>query len=262
MIRTALTIAGSDSGGGAGIQADLKTFSAFRVYGTSVITAVTAQNTVEVLEVFPLPREFVALQLDAVLSDLPPDAVKTGMLAGASIIEAAASKIREYKIEKLVVDPVLLSTSGSELLDPCALDALRVVLLPLALIATPNTEEASALAGIRVRSVEEMQEAAAAIHRLGPRYVLVKGGHVEGSEATDVLFDGREFCLLTGPRVDTRDSHGTGCVLSAAITAKLAVGAAVEDAVREGKAFVTGALRRSLRIGSGRGPCDPLALEA
>jgi hydroxymethylpyrimidine/phosphomethylpyrimidine kinase len=258
-VRKALTVAGSDPGGGAGIQADLKTFSAFHIYGMSVITALTAQNTTGVCGVLDVEAGFVTRQLDAVLTDLPPDAVKTGMLSNASIIEAVASRLREYRVANVVVDPVMTSKSGVSLLQAEAVAVLRSSLLPLSLIVTPNTEEARTLAGVPVDSIAHMEEAARIIHGMGPKFVLIKGGHLAG-DAVDVLFDGDRFSRFVQKRIPARDSHGTGCVLSAAITAQLALGKPVEEAVRVAKDFVTEAIRHGLRIGKGQGPCDPLGL--
>ncbi len=260
MISKVLTIAGSDPSGGAGIQSDLKTFSRLRVYGMAVITALTAQNTTGVAAVQDVDAGFVGKQLDMVLADLPPGAVKTGILANASIIEVVAAKVGEYGISKLVIDPVLASTSGAELLDPGAIDSLRRLLMPQALVVTPNAREAEILTGRDVRAIESMEEAARAIYDYGPKYVLVKGGHIDG-DAIDILFDGIRFLKFRSERIAARDSHGTGCVLSAAIAAHLALGREVVEAVQLGKQFVTEAIRNGLRIGSGRGPCDPLGLE-
>lgn len=258
-VKTALTIAGSDSIGGAGIQADLKTFSRLQVYGMSVITALTAQNTTGVSSVMDVPPDFVLHQLDAVLTDIPPDALKTGMLLNAAIIEVVASKIREHGLTKVVVDPVMFATSGAELLRQDAVRVLQRVLLPLALVITPNINEAQALTGKQIRTTGDMEEAALQVHAMGARYVLLKGGHIEG-DATDVLFDGNEFWHICAERIPARDCHGTGCVLSAAITAHLALGRSVREAVELGKQFVTEAIRNGLRIGRGQGPCDPLGL--
>ena len=258
-VAKALTIAGSDPSGGAGIQADLKTFSAHRVYGMTVITALTAQNTQGVSGVFDVSPSFVAAQLDAVVTDIPPDAVKTGMLSNAGVVEVVASKIREHGIARLVVDPVMVSKSGAALLRADAVDALRRSLAPLALLITPNTHEAQVLTGKGVRTAGDMEEAALRIHAMGARKVLIKGGHLEG-DAIDVFFDGKEFQHLRAERIATRDSHGTGCVLSAAITAHLALGKSVVDAVKLGKQFVTESIRRALRMGSGTGPCDAVGL--
>jgi hydroxymethylpyrimidine/phosphomethylpyrimidine kinase len=258
-IKKLLTIAGSDSSGGAGVQADLKTFSRLRVYGMSVITALTAQNTAGVYGVMKVPPEFVARQLDAIFSDIPPDAAKTGMLQSAAIVETVAAKVKEHKLTKLVVDPVMISKSGAPLLDADAVSVFRRALLPLSLVVTPNTEEARALTGKTIRSVDDMEEAALQIHGMGARFVLIKGGHLEG-DAIDVLFDGSDFVHHRAERIPTRDSHGTGCVLSAAIASYIALDKTVPEAVQLGKDFVTEAIRKGLRIGSGRGPCDPLSL--
>jgi hydroxymethylpyrimidine/phosphomethylpyrimidine kinase len=259
MIHTVLTIAGSDPSGGAGIQADLKTFSRLKVYGMSAITALTAQNTTGVSGIMPVPPDFVRLQVDTVMQDIVPEAVKTGMLANAEIIETVAALLKRYKVHRVVVDPVLVATSGARLLEPDAVDALRNKLAPAALIMTPNIAEASALSGSEVHTIRDMEEAARNIQGFGAKYVLVKGGHLEG-DAEDVLFDGHSFTRFAAPRVNTRDLHGTGCVLSAAIAAHLARGETVEDAVALGKHFVTEAIRHGLRLGSGHGPCDPVGV--
>ncbi|HEV8438095.1 MAG TPA: bifunctional hydroxymethylpyrimidine kinase/phosphomethylpyrimidine kinase [Methylomirabilota bacterium] len=252
LIPKALTIAGSDSGGGAGIQADLKTFSAFRVFGMSVITAVTAQNSVGVQAVENLPPAFVAEQLRSVLSDFGADAAKCGMLSTAPIIEAVAAALAERPIAKLVVDPVMVAKSGQALLRPDAREALVHRVLPLALVVTPNLPEAEVLAGIPVQSRAEMEEAARRIHALGPRYVLVKGGHLK-EEAVDVLWNGRELRAFSAPRIDSPNTHGTGCTLAAAITAGLARGQALADAIRDAKAYVTRAIRDGFTLGRGVG---------
>jgi len=252
LIPKALTIAGSDSGGGAGIQADLKTFSAFRVFGMSVITAVTAQNSVGVQGVENLPPPFVARQLRSVLEDLGADAAKCGMLSTAAIIEAIAEVLAEMPIEKLVVDPVMVAKSGDPLLQPDARQALIGRILPLALVVTPNLPEAEALAGIPVTSREDMEEAARRIHALGPRHVLVKGGHLKG-DAVDLLWNGRELTAYSAPRVDSSSTHGTGCTFSAAIAAGLSRGCPLPDAVRDAKAYVTRAIREGFKAGRGVG---------
>lgn len=257
----AMTIAGSDSGGGAGIQADLKTFAAMGVFGTSAITALTAQNTRAVTAVVELDPQFVAAQIDAVVSDIGIDSAKTGMLANASIIEVVAAKVREHRIDRLVVDPVMIAKSGAALLRPDAVAALRHVLLPLALVTTPNLPEASALSGRPVRTVAEMEEAAHAIQALGPQYVVVKGGHLEGSDdAIDLLFDGHAIRRLSARRVVTKNTHGTGCVFSAAIAAGLAQGLDVSGAVEQAKRVVTAAIEGGLSLGGGHGPANPLAV--
>ena len=252
LIPKALTIAGSDSGGGAGIQADLKTFSAFRVFGMSVITAVTAQNSLGVQGVENLPPAFVAQQLRSVLEDFGADAAKCGMLSTAPIIEAVAAELGSHRIEKLVVDPVMVAKSGDQLLQPEARAALADRILPLALLVTPNLPEAEVLAGMRVAEPEDMEEAARRIHTMGPRYVLVKGGHLKG-DATDLLWNGREFTRFSTARIDSQNTHGTGCTFSAAIAAGLARGQALGDAIRSAKAYVTRAIREGFKAGRGVG---------
>jgi hydroxymethylpyrimidine/phosphomethylpyrimidine kinase len=248
----ALTIAGSDSGGGAGIQADLKTFSAFRVFGMSVITAVTAQNSMGVQAVENLPPAFVLEELRSVLSDFGADAAKCGMLSTAPIIDAVAAGLAEHPVDKLVVDPVMVAKSGAALLRPDAQAALVSRILPLALVVTPNLPEAEALAGMPVTNRDEMEEAARRIHRLGPRHVLVKGGHLK-DDAVDVLWNGKAFTAYSAPRIDSTNTHGTGCTLSAAIAAGLSRGQALAEAVREAKAYVTAAIREGFRAGRGVG---------
>jgi len=256
-VPRALTIAGSDSGGGAGIQADLKTFSALGVFGMTAITALTAQNTTGVTGIVEMSPEFVRQQIDAVVSDIGVDAAKTGMLSSAPIVEAVAAEIRRHRITQLVIDPVMIAKSGAPLLRPEAREALRRSLLPLALVVTPNLYEAAALVDRPVETLEEMEDAARALHTFGPRYVVVKGGHLEGS-AVDVVFDGHHFERLEARRINTRHTHGTGCVFSAAITAGLARGVAIPQAIRDAKAFVTGAIRNALPLGSGHGPANPM----
>lgn len=251
-VPKALTIAGSDSGGGAGIQADLKTFTAFRVFGMSVLTAITAQNSLGVQGVENLPPEFVARQLDSVLADFGTDAAKCGMLSTSGIIRAVAAKLREHRVEKLVVDPVMIAKSGDPLLQPDARAALISEILPLALVVTPNLHEASALAGIPVEDREGMEEAVRRIHRLGPRHVLVKGGHLK-VDALDLLWDGRALTPFSAPRIDSPHTHGTGCTFSAAIAAGLAKGLPLVDAVRDAKAYVTKAIREGFAPGRGVG---------
>jgi hydroxymethylpyrimidine/phosphomethylpyrimidine kinase len=254
----ALTIAGSDSGGGAGIQADLKTFSALGVFGMSAITAVTVQNTKGVSSYEELSAEAVGDQIRSVVTDIGADAAKTGMLASAAIIEAVADAVEETGLRNLVVDPVFMSKHGHPLLQEDAVDGLRRRIVPLAIIVTPNLPEAAGLAGFEVRDPEDMQRAAEAILELGTRAVLVKGGHLEGGQATDLYTDGVDSRWLEAERIDTPHTHGTGCVLSAAITSYLARGAALADAVAGGKDFVTEAIRHSLAIGQGIGPVNPL----
>jgi len=256
-MRRALTIAGSDSGGGAGIQADLKTFAALGVFGTSAITSVTAQNTVGVQGVHDLPPDFVGRQIDSVLQDIAIDAAKTGMLSSAAIIGVVADRVRAYKIERLVVDPVMVAKSGAPLLQPDAVRALIERLLPLALVVTPNLPEAEALSGLAISGLDGMRQAARQVHGLGPKYVVVKGGHLR-ARAVDVLFDGVAFTELDAERIETPHTHGTGCVFSAAIAAGLAKGRPVNEAVAAAKRFVTAAIRHGFRLGKGYGPTDPM----
>ncbi|MBW2255461.1 MAG: bifunctional hydroxymethylpyrimidine kinase/phosphomethylpyrimidine kinase [Deltaproteobacteria bacterium] len=254
-MRVALTIAGSDSGGGAGIQADLKSMQANGVFAASVITAVTAQNTRVVTAAFELPIEIIEAQIDAVMSDIEVDATKTGMLSSIAIIEAVARKVREHWMFPLVVDPVMISKSGFPLLKPNAVETLRTNLLPLATVVTPNAYEAERLAEMSIRTADDAAEAARRIRRLGPEAVLVKGGHLEGEEqAIDVLFDGRDEHRFASPRIDTPHTHGTGCTYASAIAANLAKGHDLVTAVREAKRYVTGAIEHGLPIGRGHGP--------
>lgn len=255
----ALSIAGSDSGGGAGIQADLKTFSALGVYGMTAITAVTVQNTRGVSGYEALSPGIVADQIRAVVADIGVDAAKTGMLASAAIVHAVAEAVAEIRVPNLVVDPVFVSKHGHALLEPDAVEALRAKILPLATLVTPNLPEASGLVGFEVRSRELMEAAAEAMLGMGPRAVLVKGGHLEGAERADDLFsDGERIEWVGAERIDTPNTHGTGCTLSSAIAAHLARGAELLEAVRRGKAFVTEAIRHALDLGEGIGPVDPL----
>lgn len=262
-MKRALTIAGSDSGGGAGIQADLKTFAARGVFGMSVITALTAQNTLGVQGVFDIPPEFVGLQIDSVATDIGADAVKTGMLSNATIVEAVSAKIREYDLAPLVVDPVMAAKGGAPLLRDDARDALIRHLLPLATVVTPNLHEARVLCGFEITCLAEMRHAAQSIHRLGARYVVVKGGHLpDTSDAIDVLYDGESFQEYRTPRLDTKNTHGTGCTFASAIAAELAKGHSVAEAVGIAKDYLTRVLRASgdLRIGHGHGPLNHMAL--
>ncbi len=256
-IPRALTIAGSDSGGGAGIQADLKTFQALGVFGMSAITAVTVQNTKGVSGYEELSPELVADQVRAVVTDIGVDAAKSGMLASVPIVEAVADVLRELQVPNLVVDPVSVSKHGHPLLDEEAVGGLRSEILPLATLVTPNLPEAALLAGFPVQTREEMERAGVAILELGPKAVLVKGGHLEGADATDLLVTADGIEEITGERIDTPHTHGTGCVLSAAIAAHLAVGLDLHSSVLEGKAFVTEAIRAHLEIGNGIGPVNP-----
>ncbi|MFI5266341.1 MAG: bifunctional hydroxymethylpyrimidine kinase/phosphomethylpyrimidine kinase [Chloroflexota bacterium] len=249
----ALTIAGSDSGGGAGIQADLKTFAALGVYGGSVITAITAQNTRGVFAVQEIETDVIGKQIDAVMDDIGAGAAKTGMLSSATIIEVVAERIRKHRIEKLVVDPVMVAKSGDTLLRPEAVSALRELLLPLALVVTPNIPEAEVLASNDLETDEQLRDAAKAIHAMGPKAVVIKGGHRSG-DADDLLYDGHEFHTLHAERVDTPHTHGTGCTFSAAIAASLAKGLAVPEAVAEAKRYLTVAIQQAYAIGGGHSP--------
>jgi hydroxymethylpyrimidine/phosphomethylpyrimidine kinase len=256
-IPRALTIAGSDSGGGAGIQADLKTFQALGVWGTSAITAVTVQNTKGVEGFEELSPRLVGDQIRAVATDIGVDAAKTGMLASRAIIEAVAEALSEVGIPFLVADPVFVSKHGHPLLAEDAVDALRTLILPQATLVTPNLPEAAGLAAMPVRDRGDMEAAGRAILDLGPSAVLVKGGHLETEDATDLLVSQSGVEEISGDRIHTPHTHGTGCVLSAAITAHLARGRGLDEAVRLGKAFVTEAIRDHLEIGQGIGPVDP-----
>jgi hydroxymethylpyrimidine/phosphomethylpyrimidine kinase len=251
---TALTIAGSDSGGGAGIQADLKTFSALGVYGASAITAITAQNTERVTDVFELPTALIAAQIDAVVTDIGADVVKTGMLSSVNIIEVVAAKIREHELGPLVVDPVMVAKSGDRLLREDAVEALKAQLLPLATVLTPNIPEAEVLLGHSIRTWDDRREAAKELLALGPGAVVVKGGHAEGDTVIDLLYDGNEFRDFTASRVDTQNTHGTGCTFASAIAAALAKRENVRVATAMAKAYVTKALQMSYPVGHGRGP--------
>ena len=252
-MRTALTIAGSDSGGGAGIQADLKTFAAFGVFGLSAITAVTAQNTLGVVDVWPVPAHIVAAQIDAVVTDLGAGATKIGMLATADTVDAVAAAIARHALGNVVLDTVFMSTSGAPLLEADGVDRLRQVLLPLATLVTANVAEASALTGLPITTVAEARAAAAALRALGARAVIVKGGHLDGPPI-DVLDDGRGVIELTAERIGTAHTHGTGCTFASAIAARLALGDPLADAARAAKDYVTRAIAHAPGLGHGRGP--------
>ncbi|MDP4099304.1 bifunctional hydroxymethylpyrimidine kinase/phosphomethylpyrimidine kinase [Paenibacillus sp. P96] len=258
-ITKALTIAGSDSSGGAGIQADLKTFQELGVYGMSALTAATAQNTLGVQAVFPLTPEAVGSQLDSIGADLTPDAVKTGMLYSAEIIAVTADRIARYGWSKLVIDPVMVAKGGAPLLKPDAVHTLIRDLLPLARIITPNLPEAEMLTGMKLLRAEDIREAARRIHAMGPELVIMKGGHASGAVARDLLYDGAAFTAFDGPRIHTVHTHGTGCTYSAAVTAGLASGLAVTEAVRVAKDFIQAAIENSLGIGAGHGPTNHFA---
>jgi hydroxymethylpyrimidine/phosphomethylpyrimidine kinase len=255
-VASVLTIAGSDSSAGAGIQADLKTFAALGVYGTSVITALTAQNTREVTAVHEAPPEFVGAQIDAVVQDIRPDGVKTGMLSSAAIIEVVAERVRHYALNSVVVDPVMVSKGGARLLREDAVEALRSRLLPIADLVTPNIPEAEVLVGYELRTYLQIHEAAREIAEMGPRNVLIKGGHRDGETVVDVLFDGREIHEFSGPRIHTTSTHGTGCTLASAIAAHLALGEEMEDAVAAAREYLEEALRNAYPVGRGHGPVN------
>jgi hydroxymethylpyrimidine/phosphomethylpyrimidine kinase len=256
-MRVALTIAGSDSGGGAGIQADLRTFAAHLVHGTSALTAVTAQNSMGVTAWAAIDPALVLAQIEAVATDMAVGATKTGMLGNAAVIEAVAGAARRLALGPLVVDPVMVAKSGDRLLDAEAQRAYLTQLFPLATLVTPNLHEAAALLGRPVPDLPAMREAARALHALGAAAVLVKGGALPG-ETVDVFFDGRALVEIPGPRVDTRNVHGTGCTLSAAICARLALGEPLLEAVRGAKAYLVEGLRQSYTVGKGRGPVQHL----
>ena len=253
-VPRALTIAGSDSGGGAGIQADLKTFAALGVYGMSAITAITVQNTEEVRDAYDLPIALIEEQINAVLEDIGTDAAKTGMLSSPQIIEAVAQRVQQWQL-RLVVDPVMVAKAGTPLLHPEAVETLQTKLLPLAEVVTPNLPEAEVLIKQRIETIEDMRAAAQAIHELGPQHVVVKGGH-RITEPIDIYFDGIHFHELSAERIQTPHTHGTGCTFSAAITALLARGWSVAEAVSRAKRYTTGAIRNAPGLGHGHGPID------
>ena len=257
-MKRVLTIAGSDSSGGAGVQADLKTITSLGGYGMSVVTALTAQNTMGVQAIHEVPAPFLEKQIDSVLSDIGVDAIKTGMLANAEIVKTVCTKIKQYRVEKVVVDPVMISKSGDPLLKKEAWHVLTEHLIPLAFVVTPNLSEAAVLSGLRVRSVEEMKKAARRICQLGAKHVVVKGGHLRG-DAIDLFFDGKRSSEIGGPRIETRNTHGTGCTFASAIATFLARGETVEEAVKKAKAFVTVAIQSGLSLGRGTGPTNPFA---
>jgi hydroxymethylpyrimidine/phosphomethylpyrimidine kinase len=259
---TVVSIAASDSGGGAGIQADLLTFAAHGVHGATVLTAATAQNTRSVAAVEPLSPRFVARQIDAVFADLEPAAVKIGMLYDAARIGAVAAGLRRHRARNVVLDPVMVSKSGARLLSRAAVAALRERLLPMADLVTPNLPEAEVLARMRIRTAADRRVAAASIYELGPRAVLVKGGHGRGSQLRDLLFDGRFFTELVAPRIRTRATHGTGCTLSSAIAANLALGLPLEDAVIAGVRYLRAALESGYFPGKGYGVPKRVGVES
>lgn len=261
MVPRVLTVAGSDSGGGAGIQADLKTIALLGGYGMSVITALTAQNTQGIASILEVAPEFVAEQMEAVLSDIGVDALKTGMLGNAEIIKIVCRKIRKYGLRCVVVDPVMVAKSGTKLIQPEAIETLKKELLPLARMVTPNIPEAEVLTGKKIKSVKAMQEAARLIRQMGAQSVLLKGGHLTGPPL-DIFFDGKEFYEFSAERIVTPHTHGTGCTLSASIATELAKGASTLEAVSKAKALINAAIKFALPLGRGRGPVNPYAFVA
>jgi hydroxymethylpyrimidine/phosphomethylpyrimidine kinase len=255
-MRTVLTIAGSDSGGGAGIQADLKTFAALGLYGTCAITAVTAQNTLGVIAWQALPADLVTAQIEAVAGDIGAHAVKIGMLATPAIVEAVGAAIEELDLPLVVLDPVMIAKGGDRLLQEDAVAAMRAELLPRAHVVTPNVPEAEVLTGMVITSVEAMHAAAVRILGLGPRVVLIKGGHLAGPDAVDVFCSADETFEISRPRIDTRHTHGTGCTLASAIAANLALGLADREAVERARDYLDGAIRHAPAIGRGHGPLN------
>ena len=255
-MRTALTIAGSDSGGGAGIQADLKTFAAHGVYGTSAITAVTAQNTRGVTSFADVAPELIRQQIEAVMVDFGADAAKTGMLASATVVETVARAISDFDIPFVVVDPVMIAKSGDGLTDTAAVEMMKTALLPKAFVVTPNIPEAEALAGMAITTDDDRREAARRIRTFGPSLVVIKGGHGTSDDIVDLLYDGRDFVEFRHPRVVSRHTHGTGCTFAAAITAHLACGRSVRDAIPLIQEYIEGAIRGAPEIGEGSGPMN------
>ena len=255
MIKTALTIAGSDCSGGAGVQADLKTMSALGVFGMSVIVSVVAENTSRVISIEDISPKVIADQIDAVFEDIPPDAVKVGMLSTPACMEAVASKLREYRPAHVVIDPVMYAKNGSPLMQESSIDTLIKTVIPAATLLTPNIPEAEKISEMKITTPEDMREAAKKIYEMGAGAVLVKGGHYIG-DARDILFDGREFHTYVEKRIDTKNTHGTGCTLSSAIASYLALGEPLPEAVGKAKAYVTGAIEHALALGNGCGPTN------
>lgn len=256
-MKQVLTIAGSDSGGGAGIQADLKAISAHGVYGMSVITSITAQNTKGVTAIHDLPVSVIEAQIDAIFDDFDVAAVKTGMLSSTDIVEAVGRKLKKHQPKNLVVDPVMVAKSGHALLQPEAIEKIRTALIPLALVVTPNVLEAERLSDVKIRSLADARQAAKVIHKLGSKYVLIKGGHLLVEKGTDLLYDGRFFNVYKGEFVETPHTHGTGCTYASAIAAQVARGKSLPEAVQAAKTFITEAIRHHLAIGHGKGPTNP-----
>ena len=254
-VYRAMTIAGSDSGAGAGIQADLKTFAANGVYGSSILTAITAQNTQHVTDVLEMPVSLIKAQIDAVVTDIGTDAVKIGMLSSSSIIEIIVEQMKEHELNNIVVDPVMVAKGGDRLLREDAVDSLRTLLVPIATLVTPNIPEAQVLTDKGIKNSDDARDAARDIFAMGPRAVVVKGGHLDGP-ASDIYFDGREFKIFESPRIITTNTHGTGCTFSSAIAAGLAKGVPIQESVAIAKEYVTGAIRHAVPIGRGHGPLN------
>ncbi len=256
-MKKVLTIAGSDSGGGAGIQADIKTFTAFGVFGTSAITALTAQNTVGVQGILEVDPGFVKKQIKSVLDDIGADAVKTGMLGSPGIVKAVAGTLKEYRVKNIVVDPVMIAKSGDSLLSKAACMDLIEELIPLATVVTPNIHEAEAMLDIRINSIDDMKTAGKMIRGMGCNWVVIKGGHMENDKkATDVVYNGDEYFMLSETRYSTKNSHGTGCTFSSAIAAGIAKGYPVIKAIEQAKAFISMAIKEGFSIGAGHGPTN------
>ena len=255
-IPVSLTIAGSDSGGGAGIQADLKTFSALGTYGCSVITAVTAQNTTGVYGIHEIPLDIIESQIDAVLDDLKPNVIKTGMLASIEVIKLISAKIKSSKTKNLVVDPVMIAKGGDKLIKDNAIGHLISELLPLSTVVTPNIPEAEVLSKITINNTQDIESAAKIIHSMGPNYVVIKGGHSNDSKSNDTIFDGQQFTTLEADRIPTANTHGTGCTYASAIAAGLAKNYTIEKSVEEAKTYVTAAIKNEPGLGNGHGPLN------
>lgn len=254
-MKKVLTIAGSDSSGGAGIQADLKTFSAHGVFGMSVIAAVTAQNTKEVIDVQNISPDIIGKQIDAIFDDIEVDAVKIGMISEIEGIKVVSDRLRKYKPQNVVLDPVMVSKSGYSLMNPNSVETLIKELIPIVSVVTPNIPEAEIIANIKIQTVEDMEKSAKIIYNMGPKNVLIKGGHLTG-DATDVLYDGKHFVYLKNERINTKNTHGTGCTLSSSIASNLALGMNIKEAVENAKKYITTAIEHSLPIGHGSGPTN------
>lgn len=257
LLPTALTVAGSDCSGGAGVQADLKTFSANGVFGMSVITSVVAENTSRVISVQNITPQMISDQFDAVFEDIKVNAVKVGMLSDETRMEIVAQKLKEYSPEYVVIDPVMIAKGGHALMEQSAMDTLKKLIIPLSFVLTPNIPEAEAVTGMKICNTEDMKKAAGIIYGLGAKNVIIKGGHLDGdNESSDVLFDGSDFYYFTSKRINTKNTHGTGCTFSSAIAANLAKGRSVYDSVSEAKKYVQTAIEHSLDIGKGHGPTN------